>query len=293
METIKDKTTMNSQEEKRALLAQLLREKARGPKSFPLSFAQQRMWFLDQLEPGGAKNIVGTAVRLSGQLNLGALEHSLNEIIRRHETLRTTFAVTEGEPVQVIAPAANLALTLVNLSALTREEQEAEALRLSLEDAQCHFDLSAGPLLRASLLELNEQEHVLLLSMHHIVADGWSMNIFVRELSVLYRAYSSGEESPLPELPIQYADYAQWQRSWLQGEVLDQQLSYWKEQLADVPVLELPTDRPRPAVQSNRGDGQSFNLSPKLTQDLRELSRKEGVTLFMTLLAAFQVLLSR
>ena len=260
----------------------------------PLSFAQERLWFLEQLEPGNTAYNIAAAYRLRGPLDVAALERSLNEIVRCHEVLRTTFATMDGRPVQVIAPEMSLTLPVEDLQELPEAEREAEAQRLLTEEAQRPFDLEKGPLLRAALLRLDEEEHVLLLTMHHIVSDGWSMGVFNRELAVLYEAFSVGKPSPLPELPIQYADFAVWQREWLQGEVLEEQLAYWREHLGgDLSVLELPTDRPRPAAQSFRGATQSFVLSGDLTESLKALSRREGVTLFMTLLAAFKTLLYR
>ncbi|HEX8352972.1 MAG TPA: condensation domain-containing protein, partial [Pyrinomonadaceae bacterium] len=215
--------------------------------------------------------------------------------VRRHESLRTTFSVTQdGQPVQVVSRASEVALPVVDLTSLPAEAREAETLRLTSEEARLPFDLGRGPVLRSLLLRLSDAEHVVLFTMHHIVSDAWSMGVLVREIAALYEAYARGEESPLPELPIQYADFAAWQRGWLQGEVLEEQLSYWRKQLAgSSPVLELPTDRPLPAVRSLRGALETFRLSPALSERLRELSRASGVTLFMTLLAAFQVLLAR
>jgi len=260
----------------------------------PLSFAQQRLWFLDQLEPGSAVYNVPAAVRLEGELQVRALEETLSEVVRRHEVLRTSFAVVQGEPVQVIGAAAELRLPLIDLRELPESEREAEAERLARAEAERPFELGRGPLLRASLVQLSEQEHLLLFTMHHIISDGWSMGVLVREVTALYRAYTEGAGSPLEELSIQYADYAAWQRQWLSGEVLEQELSYWREQLRGAPaVLELPTDRARPSVQTFRGAAKSFTLNKELSESLKELSRREGVTLFMTLLAAFQVLLWR
>ena len=287
------RTANLSTEEKRALLAQLLRKKDRESNSFPLSFAQERLWFLDQWESNSPAYNIPAAVRLRGPLNVTALEQSVNDIVRRHEALRTTFAALDGEPVQVIAPAKPLSLVSLDLRALPEDEREAEALRLATEEAQRPFDLAQGPLLRATLLRLGEEEHIALLTMHHIASDGWSMGVLIREVAALYQAFSTGEPSPLPELPIQYADFAVWQRQWLQGEVLEAQLAYWKQQLADIPVLELPTDRPRPAIQTSRGAHQSLELSQTLTEALKALSRQEGVTLYMTLLAVFKALLHR
>jgi len=259
-----------------------------------LSYAQQRLWFADQLTPASALYNVPVAVRLSGQLNPAALEQTLFEVIRRHEVLRTSFPAVAGRPLQVVAPTVEFALTLTDLSMYEAPAREAEALRLALEEAQKPFDLASGPLVRASLLKLGTEEHVVLFTMHHIVSDGWSMGVLVREVSVLYEAISRGEGSPLAELPIQYVDYAVWQREWLKGEVLEGQLDYWKAQLSGAAVaLELPTDKVRPVVQSFRGAHHGFSLTPELSEQLKALSRREGVTLFMTLLAAWQLLLYR
>ncbi|HIP96962.1 MAG TPA: non-ribosomal peptide synthetase, partial [Anaerolineae bacterium] len=260
----------------------------------PLSFAQQRLWFLDQLAPGNLFYNIPMAVRLTGELDVEALEQSLNEILRRHEVLRTTFRAKGGKPVQIIAPELPLLLLVEDLSHLPETEREAEAGRLVQKEARRPFDLSQGPLLRARLLKLGAEEHIAVVTMHHIISDGWSMEVFIRELAALYEAFSQGRPSPLPELPVQYADFACWQREWLQGEVLDRQLAYWKEQLGNRPLmLDLPTDRPRPAVQSWRGATERFALPTELSKKLRTLSREEGATLFMTLLAAFQTLLYR
>jgi amino acid adenylation domain-containing protein len=259
----------------------------------PLSFAQQRLWFIDQLEPGNSAYNFPAAVRLKGPLNVVALEQSVNEVVKRHEALRTTFATVDGRPVQVIAPTLTVRPPVVNLQDLLASEQEAEVRRLVIEEAQRPFNLARGPLLRITLLRLAEEEHVGLLTMHHIVSDGWSTGILIRELALLYEAFSCGRSSPLPELPIQYADFAHWQREWLQGEVLETQLGYWKRQLLDAPLLELPTDHPRPAVQTFRGSHQSLLLPNTVGEGLKALSRQQGVTLFMTLLAAFKILLHR
>jgi amino acid adenylation domain-containing protein len=261
--------------------------------TLPLSFAQQRLWFLDQLDPGNPVYNIAAAVRIRGRLNVWALEQSLNEIVRRHEVLRTSFATVDGRPVQVIAPALMLALSVVDLRDRLESEREAEVRRLAAEEAQRPFDLTQGPLLRVSMLQVAEEEQVLLLLLHHIISDGWSMGVLIEELAALYRAFGDGGPSPLPPLPIQYPDFAAWQQQWLQGEVLETQLSYWKRHLAGVPVLELPTDRPRPVVQPARGARQWLELSKDLTSGLKALSRREGVTLFMTLLAAFKTLLYR
>ncbi|HEU4561408.1 MAG TPA: non-ribosomal peptide synthase/polyketide synthase [Longimicrobium sp.] len=260
----------------------------------PLSFAQERLWFIDRLEPESATYNLPVAWRLGGALDEAALERALGEIVWRHEALRTTFAEVDGSPVQVIAPFCGFVLPVEDLSALSETDREAALRRRAGEEAARPFDLAAGPLFRASLLQLGAEEHVLLLSMHHIVSDGWSMGVLFRELSALYEAYLAGHESPLPELPVQYADYAVWQREQLAGEVLDGQLSYWRERLADAPaLLELPTDHPRPAVQTFRGASERIALPGELLERLQALGRSEGVTLYMTLLGAFQLLLSK
>jgi amino acid adenylation domain-containing protein len=260
----------------------------------PLSFSQQRLWFLDRLEPGKSAYNMPRALELGGVLDVGALEGALGEIVRRHEALRTTFAEREGEPVQVIHPAGDFALPVEDLSELGEEERAREAEQRATAEAQAPFDLCTGPLFRARLLRLGAEEHVLLLTLHHVVGDAWSLGVLSRELSVLYAAFARGEPSPLAELPVQYADYAAWQREHLEGEVLERQLSYWKEQLAGAPaLLELPTDRPRPAVQSHRGGQCGRALAPEPSRLLREMARGEGATLYMVLLAAFQALLGR
>ena len=256
-----------------------------------LSFAQQRLWFLQQLEPESSAYNIPIAVRLRGRLDAGALGRTLDEIVRRHESLRTTFELVGGEPAQVAAAAAPVPLPVEDLRA--RPDREEEARRIAREEARRPFDLAAGPLLRARLLRLEDEEHVVLLTMHHIVSDAWSRGILIREAATLYDAYSNGRPSPLPELPLQYADYAEWQREWLTGETLGEQLSYWREHLAGAATLELPTDRPRPPVQSSRGAREFFGLSEELSEGVKALGRGEGVTTFMTLLAALKLVLHR
>jgi len=258
----------------------------------PLSFAQQRLWFLSQLEPESPFYNCPVALRLKGTLNVEALERTLAEIMRRHEVLRTSFPEQQGEPVQVIAARVEFALAQTDLSALPATEREQAAQRLAEEEARTPFDLAVGPLVRARLLRLGEAEHVALFNMHHIVSDGWSMRVLIQEMSQLYEAYSGGSESPLLELPIQYADYALWQREWLTGEVLEKQLGYWRQQLAGAPeTLVLPTDKPRPELQAFVGANQSLIVPAEVSEALKVLSRREGVTLFMTLLAAWQTFL--
>ncbi len=258
----------------------------------PLSFAQQRLWFLTQLEPTSSAYHMPWAARLTGTLDVEALRLAFNTIVARHEALRTTFVSVDDSPVQVIAPTLALPLTLIDLSALPAAERDATAQRQIREEAHVPFDLTRGPLLRTTLVRLGPMEHLLVLTVHHIVSDGWSMGVLLRELTTLYGAFSRGEPSTLPELPIQYADYALWQREWLRGAVLDQELGYWRRQLQDAPAaIDLPTDYPRPAVQDLRGGKSSLALSPELAEGLKALSRQEGASLFMTLLAGFNVLL--
>jgi amino acid adenylation domain-containing protein len=269
---------------------------ARAPRDNnpPLSFAQQRLWFLDQLEPGNPLYNVPCAIHLSGDLNQEALERSLNEIVRRHEILRTRFTTSNGQPVQVIAPTLSIPLPVTELGRLPEPERSAKAERLAAEEAKRSFNLGAGPLLRANLLRLAANEHVLLLNIHHIASDETSREIIVRELVALYDAFSQGKPSPLQELKTQYADYAVWQRGWLKNGTLEKETAYWRERLQGAPaVLELPTDHSRPAVQSFRGSNQTLDLDPGVSEALKALSHREGATLFMTLLAAFQALLSR
>ena len=260
----------------------------------PLTFAQQRLWFLAQLQPDNTAYNMNLAVRLTGPLDLEALERSLNEVVRRHEVLRTSFAASDGKPIQVIAPQLSFTLRVVDNSTIAKDLQDAEIERRAIEQAHRPFDLREAPLLRMSLLRFAEEDHVVLFTMHHIISDAWSLNLLAVEMATLYEAFRHGNSSPLPLLAFQYADFAVWQREVLQGELLESQLKYWRQQLADASfVLDLPTDRPRLALQSSRGATQSFLLDESLTEVLVQLSRRENVTLFMTLLAAFQVLLYR
>jgi amino acid adenylation domain-containing protein len=261
---------------------------------FPLSFAQQRLWFLDQISPGNAFYNIHDAVYFDELLDAQALKQSISEIVSRHEILRTTFASIDGQPVQVIASQLTTPFLFSDLSSLPEDEREAELLGISAEEARHPFDLSRGSLIRTHLLRLGSREHVLLLTMHHIISDGWSLEVLKKELRELYKAFSAGQPSPLAELPIQYADFAVWQKDWLRGEVLDEQLSYWKQQLAGAPAfLELHADRPRPPVQTFRGASQWVDLPRSLTESLKTIGQREGVTLFMTGLAAFKALLYR
>ncbi|HEY0174439.1 MAG TPA: amino acid adenylation domain-containing protein, partial [Pyrinomonadaceae bacterium] len=260
----------------------------------PLSFAQQRLWFLNRLAPDEASYNAPLAYSISGPLDVAALEESLNRIVERHEVLRTTITLAGGEPVQVVSPHSRLTLEVSDLSADPAGERLARARAEVEEEGRRPFDLARGPVVRARLLRLGPTEHVLAVTMHHIVSDGWSVGVFIKELAAFYEAFCRGEDPPLAELPIQYADYAAWQRGWLQGEELERQLAYWRGQLAGAPtVLELPADRPRPKMQTSRGAFERFEISADVISKLGDVSRQEGATLFMTLLAAFGVLLSR
>ncbi|MBS3026577.1 MAG: amino acid adenylation domain-containing protein [Dolichospermum sp. DET50] len=256
--------------------------------NLPLSFAQLRMWFLYQLEGKSATYNVAFALQLEGKLNQSSLEKAFQKIIERHEILRTSFIAIDGSPVQVITPALNFALSVVDLEAQKQIEE------LVKTEVNLPFDLTVSPLFRAKILRLTKTSHILLITFHHIIIDGWSMGVFHSELSTLYQDFNNGKSSSLPPLAIQYADFAQWQRNWLQGAVLESQLSYWQEQLGGIlPVLQLATDYPRPPIQTYSGASVSVEISPVLTNQLKALSQQEGVTLFMTLLAAFQILLYR
>ena len=260
----------------------------------PLSFSQARLWLLDQLEPGSTTYNIPTFFALKGALNISVLERSLSEIVRRHEVLRTYYSTSNGQPVQKVAPPQPLAIPIVDLQSLTEAERAAEARRLAACSASASFDLSKAPMLRPMILKCAADEHIFLLDIHHIAFDGWSLGLFTRELSILYNAFLAGENSPLPDLPVQYADFAAWQRERLQGDVLQKQLDYWKNKLSGtLPVLELPTDHARPPVQTYNGGAVRFVFPRELSDALNGLTRREGVTLFVTLLAAFNTLLFR
>ncbi len=260
----------------------------------PLSPAQQGLWFLDQLVPGSPLYTIPAVLRITDLLNTKVLHQSLNALVQRHEVLRTTFVAEGGQPMQVIAPVLTVPLPVVDLSVLPAAEREAEALRLANEEVKRPFDLTQGPLMRVLLLKLGAEEYLLLLTMHHIISDGWSLGVLYKELAALYTACASGTPSPLPDLPIQYADFALWQQEQLPGEAHAKQLAYWKQQLAGAPaILDLPTDRPRPAAPTYRGSVHLVTLPPALTEALKALSRREDATLHMLLVAAFQTLLHR
>ncbi len=268
-------------------------QRANRAAPLPLSYAQERLWFIDQLEPNSAAYNMPGALRIEGRLDVGALERAINEIIRRHESLRTVFQMSQEGPVQVISDYEGQALPMVDLGGLPAGVREQVGRELTGEEGRRPFDLSRGPLARVRLLRLGPAEQVLLYTLHHIMSDGWSAEVVNRELGTFYEAFAEGRSSPLPELPIQYADFAVWQRGWLRGEVLEKQVSYWKEQLAGVSPLELATDHPRPAMQSFNGAAQEIKIDAATVEALKRLGAEQGVTLFMTLLAGFQVLLSR
>jgi len=283
-----------SASERRALLADLLRQKVARQRTAPLSFAQQRLWLLAQLEPGSAAYNISRALHMQGELNVAALRQTFNTIVARHEVLRGSFNLVDGEPVQRIAAHIELAIPVIDLERLPQNERQRAVTRLITAEAQRPFDLARGPLLRANLLKLSSQDHVLLLTMHHIVSDGWSLGVLVKEMAAIYEAIVEHRQVDLPQPPIQYADFARWQRDWLQGEVLEEQLSYWRQQLAGAPVvLNLPIAKPRRSMQTFNGGHCFKRLSPEQSAPLVALSHHEGATLFMTLLAAFQTLLYR
>ncbi len=292
MSEIAERLAKASPEEKRALLAELLRQKAKRPGSHPLSFAQKRLWFLDQFMRGSTAYNVPAGVRLRGPFNLAVFEQSLNEITRRHETLRTSFAFVGEEPVQVIGPPQPVPVLFSDLSDLPEIEREPEALRLVTKEWQQPFDLTRGSLLRVKVLRLGDEDHVVAFTIHHIVSDGWSMQVLVKELMALYQAFSEGKPSPFSELSIQYGDYARRQREELNSDVLARQIAYWKQQLDGSPrLMQLPADYERPSVQRFQGGFQSLVLTEALTEPLRQLSRLQSATLFITLLTALQILL--
>jgi hypothetical protein len=246
------------------------------------------MWLVEQVSRGTTTFHIPFRVRLKGALNISALEQTFSEIIRRHESLRTVFPDVLGEPVQIILPPAPIIISLADLSSLAESERESTAEALANAEHARLFDLNTGPLARLLLIRFSSQEHMLAGTLHHIVSDGWSKGILIKEISALYKAFGHGETSPLAELPIQYADFGAWQRGWLSGDTLDRELDYWKQKLAGAPaVLELNTDRPRPPVQTFRGSIVPIRLSRHVSDELKKLGQRKGVTLFMTLLAGF------
>ncbi len=280
-------------DQRRQLLSRLMQRQAAANRTAPMSFAQERLWFLEQLTNVPSMYTMDSPLRLRFAVDHGILQRCLNEIVRRHEVLRSTFVAANGVPVQITTASVNVELPLIDLGEKRPEIQDAEAQRIAAEDYNTPFDLRTGPLLRVKLLRLEDNDHILLLTMHHIVCDGWSLSVFFQELNALYAAYSAGMPSPLPELPIQYADFSRWQRKFLEGEVRGLQVEYWKRQLAGIPALDLPADRLRPPQPSFRGSGVPVRPQPKTIARLRALSDECNATLFMVLLAAFETLLCR
>ncbi|NOK63913.1 MAG: hypothetical protein GFH27_549391n2 [Chloroflexi bacterium AL-W] len=304
MSNITDRIANLSPEQRVKLLRQLREKQGNGASSviepqsrllshFPLSFAQQRLWFIEQLQPGLATYNMSHALHLSGSTNIAAVKASFRHIIERHEVLRTTFALVDDQPMQIIAPELRLDIPLIDLSNLESSIREDVTATLIHDEALCPFDLEQGPLLRVNLIRLDQQQHILILSQHHIVTDAWSLDILSREFTAFYDGLRKHQVVELPPLPIQYADYAVWQRQWLQGSTLERYLNYWREQLQGAPQLDMPTDYPRPAVQTHRGEIVSFRFGEALTAQLTALSQKAGTTLFVTLMAAWQALLAR
>ncbi len=296
----------NLSPEKLALLMKKLKEsrsaeniesiisRRRNTDTYPMSFAQKRLWFMNQLEPESSFYNIPAAIRLTGPLNVNALKNSLDDIGRRHEMLRARFILVKGEPVQKMDSGFQIKIPVVDISGFLPERQNDEIQRLAVEEAKRPFKLDKDPLMRVSLLKVNDFDHVLLITMHHIIADGWSVPVFFRELAILYESYDKGKAVALPDLPIQYADFAGWQHEYFEGAVFDKQLSYWKQQLEGMnPILELPTDFPRPAIQTFEGEHISCRLNPQLFNDLKRIAQEKGISLYMLLLGAFEVLLYR
>lgn len=280
--------------QKRALLEQLLRKKAAEPQAYPLSFAQQRLWFLDQLSPGNPAYNIPSGIRLRGRLNVEVMERALSEIVSRHASLRTIFRAADGVPQQLVMPTMKLPVALADLSPLPVDEREQEALRRAADEAHQPFDLATGPLIRCLLYRLSAEDHIALLIMHHIIADGWSMGVLIRELAELYRAFAHNQPSPLDKLPLQYHDFARWQREWLSGDRLAEQLSYWREKLGgELPILPLPTESARASTRARAGAAFTLPIPAPSAERVRSLARREGVTLYILLLAALKALLYR
>lgn len=292
MNDIRNRIDQLSPEERRALLADLLRQRIQKVDAFPLSFAQEHLWFLDQLQPGAANYNIPVALRFPGPLNIPAMEWSLNEIVRRHEVLRTTFATRNSEPMQIVASSLKLRLDVEDLQ--NSDDVEATAQQVALEEARTGFDLGRGPLIRTRLLRLGTHDHLLLLTLHHIIADGWSFKVLLDELKTLYESACMGRPSPLQPLTIQYADFAVWQRKRLTDTRLKAEMDYWRKRLSGAPVLlAADADRPRSTVPGLAGTTQELRYSRKITERLTDISRQAHGTLFMVLLAAFKVLLYR
>jgi len=293
MNDVATATAVTSAQDRRKLLEQLLREKAAKPRSFSLSFGQERFWFLNQLDPEATYHNIAAAASIRGPLDPGALEATFREIIRRHEVLRTGLDARDGNPRQLVHHDAPFSAPLLDLRGLDEADRDRRVRELAREEAERPFDLATPPLLRVQLLQLAEEEYVLLLTLHHIISDGWSISVLIHEIGKIYEAFVAGEPSPLPELSVQYADYAAWQREWLEGPVFKRQLEYWRKQLDGLPTLELSTDRPRPKTVTHRGATVRFEISPELLTGLIDLGRSRDTTLYMTLLTGFQATVAR
>ena len=280
-------------DQQRSLLAKLLQQKSADSRVLPVSFAQRRLWFLDRLVPGKDYYNLSQVLRLRGNLDVETLRRSFDDLVERHESLRTTFSAQMDEPVQVIRPPFEVSLEVDDLTHLQAAEREQESRLLAEREARTPFDLGVGPLFRVRLQRLAEDEYLLLLTIHHIISDGWSNGILLRDLSAFHQARSNGVPPQLEALPIQYADFAVWQQDWLSGDKLAGQLAYWKRQLSDLSSLQLPLDKPRPPVQTFNGALALHRLPAGLSDGLRGLSRQSGVSMFMTMLAGFAVLLHR
>src|SRR4030088_463361 len=262
--------------------------------AFPASFAQQRLWFLDQLEPGTAAYNLARAFRISGPLDVSALTRAIEAVVRRHESLRTIFDSVDGDTRQIVLSDVDVNIPVVDLTDLPEESREAEALRIATEEGKKPFDLTQGPLLRTVLVRLGPDQYLLILAMHHIITDGWSIAVLFRELTRYYEAIANGEDANLPELPLQYSDYAQWQREYMTGDALARQVGYWNGKLAGAQtILDLPTDHPRPTSHSWHGSSEELTLDSDILAELKTFAQAEGATLFMVALATFQALLRR
>jgi len=278
--------------EKRKLLELQLKKKEAAVKTYPLSYAQRRLWFLDQFEPESPYYNIPMALRIKGNFSIDVFKKTIQSIINRHEALRTTFIARNGEPLQAVKPLLTIPVEVQDISSIPADTRENKIIELATADAQKPFNLEKGPLIRVSILKTAQSEHIVLLNMHHIISDGWSIGVLVAEITQLYSAITSGKESPLPKLKIQYPDYAIWQKKYLEGEVFEKQLSFWKEYLGSTPpVLELPMDRSRPAVQTNAGSSLIFSITKEITEGLNQLGRENNATMFMVLIAAIKVLL--
>ncbi len=279
-------------QEKREVLEKQLKIDGSKYNVFPLSFAQKRLWFLDRFEANKSVYNIPSAYKITGKLDYSVLERAINSIIERHEILRTIFIVVDQEPFQVVNSDVKINIPLIDLTNVDKQEDKIRVILF--QEASQHFNLSKGPLLSVKLIKTAEDQHIVSLTMHHIISDGWSMSILIKEVITLYNSFAQDRPSPLPPLKIQYADFAKWQNDYMQGEKFDEQLSYWKEKLEEIPqAIDLPFDKPRPPHQTHNGDHLRFGLPKELSKKLADLAREKDITLFMLMLAAFDVLLSK